>query len=417
MQVPGMHGFPGHTGPAAAAMPSTMPLTVPVFAAAPAPVAPAPMPLAAAPAPLAPAASVAVPLRQVVAEKASLVAEMGKVLKDAHELLTTAADSSSKVIDSEEVQALSVIQISADLKSLVDRTELELASVKGSNTSTWMECKASAMGLLMTLGTKVADVGVVVEELVRIASEQKVEDGKNKQKDKNRFQLMQRDLRTNPIGKTMTFMMAKLMHSHEKDPEFPCEFASIAAADPASINNQMVTRLSLDHKLLERLLELLTESDNHTALDQKVESLAKHLLKSKDPGACAPCTKVSVEKAIDSLGPLGMDVPTIADLSCPWLLAIGKKAVRFGPASIPFCGLGALVVGHNKMGPGFYIFAIKVDTIVEKDSKGLAAIVDRLDKDQSVVTKGICSCRCPWPAQNPQANNTIHLPTDTIGYP
>ena len=75
-------------------------------------------------------------------------------------------------------------------------------------------------------------------------------------------------------------------------------------------------------------------------------------------------------------------------LTCPWVLAIGKKAVRFGAACIPFCGLGGLVVGHSKMGPSFYTIAVQVSTLLEEDAKGLGAIIERLDKDWEITNHG-----------------------------
>ena len=338
--------------------------------------------------PTAPALPVpSVPLKQVIAEKMTLVAEVSKTMKQGQELLTSSQDALGKVTQTDELNALDASTVLECLKLGLEEFEKDFVALKASTAASWPESKASAEAMLLSLQTKIADVSAISEELMRTATEQKAEEGKTKQKDKNRFQTLQRELRGSPVGKTLSFVMAKLIQAHEKDPELPCESTSSATEGPTTDKHE-VTRFSLDHQTLKGLLEFLKEKENADALDQKVDSLVKHLLKSKDPGACAPCPKLDMQSVLPSLEALGEDVPVEPVLTCPWVLAIGKKAVRFGAACIPFCGLGGLVVGHSKMGPSFYIIAVQVSTLLEQDAKGLGAIIERLDKDWAITKYG-----------------------------
>ena len=142
------------------------------------------------------------PLKQVIAEKFALVAEVGKAIKQAQELLTSSHDALAKVTQTEEVRALDVSTTLEGLKLGMEESEKDLVVLKGSIAATWPESKAKAEATLLSLQTKIADVSAISEELLRTATEQKAEDGKNKQKDKNRFQTLHRELRGSPVGKT-----------------------------------------------------------------------------------------------------------------------------------------------------------------------------------------------------------------------
>jgi hypothetical protein len=174
----------------------------------------------------------AVPLKQVIAEKMALVAEISKAMKQGQEHLTSSQDALGKVTKTDEVNALDASTVLECLNLGLEEFEKDLVSLKGSTAASWLESKACSEASLQSLQTKISDVSAISEELIRTATDQKAEEGKTKQKDKNRFQTLQRELRGSPVGKTLSFVMAKLIQAHEKDPGLPCESTPIAAEGP-----------------------------------------------------------------------------------------------------------------------------------------------------------------------------------------